>query len=241
MMIKQALIMAAGQAQRMRPLTDNTPKPLLAVGGTPLLTHIIDHLVYVGVDKIIINAWHAIEALKAYMKTIQSTYPEIEFILSEETELLETGGGAVQALQYLDRDAPFYMINGDAYWMNAPYQNTLETLAVKQAETKADLILLLQPIDSMTLTGAVGDYDLNGHKATRALDKNGNHMFTGVRIAHPRILSGYKAEHFSFLTIMDAMDAECSLYGMAHEGEWYHISTPADLDSVNACLLGKAS
>lgn len=233
--------MAAGQAQRMRPLTDNTPKPLLSVGGKPLLTHIIEHLIEVGTTTIVINGRHAMDALKTYVGAIQKLYPSINFVLSAETERLETGGGAVQALQYLNPDDPFYMINGDAFWINPPDKPTLMALAERQAATKADLILLLQPISAMDLTGAVGDYHLENATATRAKDKNGEFMFTGVRIAHPRILEGCKAEYFSFLEIMDAMEAKGQLYGLAHAGEWHHISTPADLEAVNKTLYGMAS
>lgn len=241
-MIKQALIMAAGHAKRMRPLTDNLPKPLLKVGGEPLLTHIIDHLIEAGTTRIVINGWHAIAPLKTYVETISKTHPDVDFILSEETELLETGGGAVQALQYLDPNEPFYMINGDAFWVNAPQVKTLKALADVQAETDADLVLLLQPTSSMAMTTPVGDYHLDcGGKATRAKDKNGDHMFAGVRIAHPRILDGYKPEFFSFLSIMDEQEEKGVLYGYAHQGDWYHISTPNDLDEVNKDLFGMSA
>lgn len=241
MTIKQALIMAAGKATRMRPLTDDMPKPLLQIGGKPLLTHIIEHLNTVNVATIIINGWHAIGPLKTYMTHIKQDYPHIDFILSEETELLETGGGAVQALQYLNPDEPFYMINGDAFWVNATHQNTLQALADRWTKTGADLILLLQPIASMDMTGAVGDYHMDGSLAIRSLEKQGHYMFAGIRIAHPRILDGYKADHFSFLKIMDAMEAKGTLHALPHQGQWYHISTPADLEAVNATLFKVAS
>lgn len=229
--------MAAGYAKRMRPLTDNLPKPLLEVGGTPLLTHIIEHLIHVGVTKIIINGYHAIDPLKHYMKRIAERHPDIEFILSEEDELLDTGGGAVKAMQYFSNE-PFYMINGDAFWVNPKGQDTLELLSKAFEEFNCDLILLLQSTESMALTGAVGDYHLRNGNAVRAHDKQGDHMFTGIRICHPRILKEYKEEFFSFLKIMDEMDVKKDLYGQSHDGEWYHISTPDDLAEVNQKLFG---
>ena len=235
MIIKQALIMAAGHATRMRPLTDNLPKPLLKVKGAPLLTHIINHLNAEGVTKIIVNGYHAIEPLRAYIDEIQKQYPDIKFILSEETELLETGGGAVQALQHLDKDKPFYMVNGDAYWVNFDTP-TLQSLSNQWDDNKHDILLLLQSCVSMQMTEAVGDYKLNGGVATRDLDKSGEYMFTGVRVCTPSILKNYKAEKFSFLQCMDDAQSQNRLCGVAHDGDWFHISTPTDLNDVNGAL-----
>ena len=241
MRVHQALIMAAGEAKRMRPLTDNLPKPLLKVGGKPLLTHIIDQLVDVGVTLIVINGYHAIHPLKHYIPDIRKQYPDCEFILSEETILLETGGGAVQALHYLDADKPFYMINGDAYWVNPHNGKSLENLSNQWNTKTHDLLLLLQSCASMNLTGAVGDYQIVDGQAVRSKSQDGSYMFTGVRICNPKILEQYKAERFSFLEIMDAVENKNRLGGLEHNGQWYHISTPADLEEVNRELFGMAS
>jgi len=239
MTITQALIMAAGHATRMRPLTDNLPKPLLEVNHKPLLTHIIDHLIAEKVSKIIINGYHAIEPLRDYMIDIQSRYPDVKFILSEEAELLETGGGAVLALQYLDTDKPFYMINGDAFWVNPCEGPSLQSLAKTWQDKSFDIVLLLQPTSSMGLTTAVGDYDIGqGNIASRNLDKNGGYMFTGVRICTPNVLKNYKVEKFSFLKMMDEAESKGKLGGAIHHGDWYHISEPDDLNDVNRDVFG---
>ena len=243
MIIHQALIMAAGYATRMRPLTDTLPKPLLKVGGKPLLTHIIDHLVKAGVTTIVINGYHAIAALKDYMTEIRKEHPDLTLYLSQEESLLDTGGGAVKAMEYLDRDVPFYMINGDAFWVDATDRTTLQTLAESHYANGGDLTLLLQSIHSMSLTGAVGDYDidLDTSLASRSLNKTGEYMFTGIRVCHPQIMSPYSETCFSFLEIMDALDKKDGLYGCPHRGDWYHISTPEDLDDVNKSLFGIAA
>ncbi|PCI00932.1 MAG: nucleotidyl transferase [Alphaproteobacteria bacterium] len=236
-MIDQAFILAAGFATRMRPLTDNLPKPLIVLGGKPLLTHIIDRLVDVGVKKIVINGFHKVEKLYDYLSLIQHTYPDIEFILSIEDEILETGGGAVQALGYLDNKKPFYMINGDAYWVGG---NTLRDLSTAFEESENDMALLLQSVDSMPTENSQGDYNIVNGQAIRDLNKNGTHMFTGIRALHPRVLDGYKATKFSFLENMDATQEQNKLGGLCHDGDWYHISTPNDLDETHQSLFSKA-
>jgi len=238
MTITQALIMAAGQATRMRPLTDSLPKPLLEVQGKPLLTHIIDHLLVEGVTKIIINGYHAIAPLKAYIDHIRDVHPHCEFILSAEAELLETGGAAVKALPYLDNAHPFFMINGDAFWVNPPAGRSLQDLTAAWNADDHDLLLLLQPCESMAMTTPVGDYDLyDDGRAVRSLKQSGSHMFAGVRVCMPSIIQPYAQEKFSFLTIMDACQAAGRLGGLTHRGQWYHISTPQDLRDVNDANL----
>jgi MurNAc alpha-1-phosphate uridylyltransferase len=222
--ITQALIFAAGHATRMRPLTDHLPKPLLEVAGKPLLTHIIEHLITEGVTKIVVNGHHAIEPLKAYMAKIRSDYPQREFILSEETELLETGGGAVQAMQYFDPSKPLYMINGDAFWINRAGGRTLQDLAAAWSPTDHDMILLLHPSDD------IGDYDIHEGRAIRSHRKDGAFGFAGVRICMPAVLAGRKPERFSFLEIMDGCESQGRLGGLVHQGQWYHLSTPDDLN-----------
>ena len=233
-MINQALIFAAGHATRMRPLTDDLPKPLLQVNGQPLLTHIIDHLIVEGVTTIIINGFHAIDHLHDYMNDIRVEYPNIDFILSKEDELLETGGGAVKALPHIDMDTPLYMINGDAYWVNASQGRTINQLQNTWHEGM-ECLLLLQSTTSMNMTEAVGDYNINDNAlAVRSHDKSGEFMFTGIRIIDPKILNGRAIHKFSFLEFMDGCENNNTLHAIAHEGDWYHLSTPVDLDEVNA-------
>lgn len=244
MIITQALVMAAGQATRMRPLTDNLPKPLLQVGDKTLLAHICDRLVAQGVTKIIVNGYHAIDKLDSYLDDIRPLYPHCDIILSTETILLETGGGAVQALKYLNPKEPFYMINGDAYWIDDVNQTSLSHLV----QTWNDLtpscrcLLLLQDVQDMPIGDALGDYDINANgRATRSMEKTGNYMFTGIRIVDPSVLQSYEAKRFSFLEIMDACDQAHTLYGLVHKGQWYHLSTPHDIDDVNIMIKGQAA
>lgn len=239
MTIHQALIMAAGHATRMRPLTDDLPKPLLKINNIPLLTHIINHLMAEDVTHIIINGYHAIDPLIDYIDDIKKRYPQCDFTLSQESELLETGGGAVNALHYLDKDEPFYMINGDAFWINSKGERTLGALARQWSGNKQSILLLLQSCSSMKMTGAVGDYTLNDGIAKRSLAQDGDYMFTGVRVCTPKILSDYPIEKFSFLKIMDDAQAANQLAGVNHRGEWYHISTPSDLADVNNALYAE--
>jgi MurNAc alpha-1-phosphate uridylyltransferase len=236
--IHQALIFAAGLATRMRPLTDTMPKPLLEVQGKPLLTHIIEKLIAENVTHIVINGHHNIEKLAAYIQEVQIAYPQCHFILSEEKDLLETGGGAVCALPYLDIDAPAYIINGDAHWIddNQPSLALLRKAWFDLGNSNA-LLLSMQDIETISSARANGDYQFtNEAQIKRSMDRTGTHMFNGMRICHPAIFNDYPLEQFSFLKIMDDCEAAQNLYGHNHKGQWFDISTPEDLKQVNDML-----
>jgi MurNAc alpha-1-phosphate uridylyltransferase len=241
--IDQAFILAAGFAKRMRPLTDYLPKPLVQLGGQPLLSHIIDKLAAVHVKKIVINGHHCVDKLNEYMPKIQKEYPDIELILSVENDILETGGGTIQALQHLNQHKPFYMINGDTYWVDALDENTLETLNnIWHAKQNANMVMMLQDINRMPFGKTVGDYVIHDDgTATRALDRNGTHMFMGLRILHPHLMDDYKQINFSFLLAMDKAQSQGTLFGYNHKGDWYHISTPQDLEAANQLLFEKTA
>ena len=110
------MVLAAGLGTRMRPLTETTAKPLLRLGGRTLLDHALVHLADAGVETAVINAfWQA----AAVADHLSSRPPPPRTVLLREVELLETGGGVRAALPLLG-DKPFYVVNGDAFWLNGP-------------------------------------------------------------------------------------------------------------------------
>lgn len=228
MTIDTAFLVCAGMGTRMKPLTDNCPKPLIPLNGKPILDYIFEHLRGTEVNKVTVNSHYLPEQITAYLQTIK------DFALTESFEpvLLETGGGLVKALDTLG-DAPFLMINGDAFWSDDEGHNTLQELEEQFDETEMDILLCITPITRMKLTEGVGDYDiLPDGRLRRNKDKQGTHMFTGIRILNPAIMQGYEAEKFSFLKNMDEAEQNGRLYGYVMNGDWHHISTPDDLTRV---------
>ena len=106
-----AFVLAAGLGQRMRPLTLTTPKPLVAVGGKPLIAHAMDKLREAGVSEAVVNVHHLAEQIEAWCKTIAA--PRVT-ISDERGLLLETGGGIAKALPLLGDDA-FFVMNSDSF------------------------------------------------------------------------------------------------------------------------------
>lgn len=230
-----AFVLAAGLGTRLRPHTDHLPKPLVPVAGRPLLDYILDHLKEAGVRQITVNLHHRPELVRLYLESRL----DLDITQSPEDELLDTGGGLVRARDTLG-SAPFFMINGDAFWTDGPAGSALRRLQQEFDPDMMDILLLLLPVARMSLTGGVGDYDLlpNGH-AVRSHDKTGLQMFTGVRLCHPRILENVPPGKFSFLELMDRAEKAGRLYGLEHDGDWHHISTPEDLFAVNRAMAGR--
>jgi N-acetyl-alpha-D-muramate 1-phosphate uridylyltransferase len=225
----KAFILAAGLGTRMRPLTDAVPKPMLQVEGRTLIDRILDHFEEAGVNKTVVNTHYLPDVLAAHLK--QRATPEI--YLSEEKKLLDTGGGIKKAIAYFDK--PFIVTSGDGLWQNGLGKTTLEKLGQAWNPAIMDILILLQPVNSMKLTQGVGDYDIDDQgRVIRSKNRSGAHMFTSIRINHPRIFDNTPDGSFSYLDLLDHAQNEGRLYGLVHDGMWHHLSTPADLAAVNA-------
>jgi MurNAc alpha-1-phosphate uridylyltransferase len=226
----KAFILAAGMGSRLRPYTDTMPKPMVPVAGKSIIHRALEKLEKEGVTEVVVNIHYLAPVLQKHLELLQQ--PRI--IISHENDLLDTGGGVKKMLHVFDQN-PFYMINGDALWEEEPSNTALFRLAAAWDESRMDMILLLQRTDGMTLTGGVGDYVLTPDgRAVRRTDKSGTHMFAGIRIVHPRLFEGTPDGAFSFLPLMDKAQQKGRLYGIEHQGEWHHISTPAELERVDA-------
>ncbi len=224
----KAFILAAGLGSRLRPYTNDTPKPLVKVDGRTLLDRTLDHLQDAGVGEVACNTHYLADQISDAI----SARPEFIAHISFEEELLETGGGIKNMLHHFD-DA-FYIINGDSLWENTQGQNTLLSMANTWNPQEMDILILLQPIDTMKLTKGVGDYRLDDNNMPiRSLDKRGEYMFTSIRINHPRVFDNTPNGAFSYLDLMDHAQEKGRLYALVHKGDWHHISTADDLEAVN--------
>ena len=213
----------------MMPLTAQQPKPMVTVRGKPMIGHILDHLKAAGVTHVTVNGHYKPDPLEAYLNTRE----DLNLTFIRETKALETGGGLINGLHTMPDDAPFYIINGDAFWFNPHNGNSLLNLAAKWDSTQMELLLLLQDKDSMPGNSGKGDYAIapNG-QAQRNLNRNGSHMFAGIRICDKRIFDGESLRKFSFLELMDKAQSNGHLFGHDHTGQWHHLSTPEDITAL---------
>lgn len=141
----KAMVLAAGEGRRLRPLTDKTPKALVEVAGVPMLELVIRRLVKAGVDAVIVNTFHLAKQVEAFLKSRDLGVP---VAVSRETELLDTGGGLKKAAPFFSDGKPFFLHNADVYSeidlarMYRAHQDTgaLATLAVSDRPTQRHLL-----------------------------------------------------------------------------------------------------
>lgn len=224
----KAFILAAGLGKRLRPYTDQRPKPLVEVARRSLLARTLDHLAQAGVKEAVINTHYLAPQIPEHLQG----RTDIKLHFSHEPELLDTGGGIRKMIGYFGDD-PFFVLSGDGLWSDSGTP-ALQALAQEWNPQTMDILMLLQPVSTMKLTHGIGDYDLDAQgRAKRSRDQSGAHMFTSIRINHPRIFSGESRDVFSYLDLLDRAEEKGRLYGIIHQGDWHHISTPADLEAVD--------
>lgn len=234
-MIEKAFVLAAGLGERMRPLTNTCPKPMLKVAGKTMLDRCLDALSDAGVKEAVVNTYYLPEVIETHL-TQTRTQPHIT--LSRETELLDTGGGVKKMIGFFGGE-PFYALNADVIWTDGDVP-ALTALAQAWDAEKMDVLLLLYPCAGLPDHAGKGDYYLaDGSDRpvfAKGTDLTANYIFTGPRIVHPRIFDGAPEGKFSFLELFHKAEKAGRLYAVRHTGKWYHVGTPAALADTDKIL-----
>jgi len=228
------MVLAAGLGLRMRPLTDHQPKPMIDVAGRALIDWALARIADAGVDNAVVNLHYLGDQIQAHLKN--RTQPSISF--SPEDPVLETGGGIEQALAQLG-PAPFFVCNSDGLWLDGE-QNALTRLASLWDDDAMDGVLLLHdPNRAMGYDGP-GDFCIASDGAlTRRVDdpENKAYVFTGVQLLHPRLFTGAPGGAYSLNVLYDRALSAGRLYGLVHDGAWFHVGTPQARDDTEAWLI----
>lgn len=227
--IPKAMILAAGLGTRMRPITERTPKPLVKVDKQTLIDHALDRLVEGGVSDVVINLHYHGDQVERHLGRRET--PNITFSWEKET-LLDTGGGVKQALAHFGDD-PFWVINCDSLWLNGPKKMMARALDLWDADKMDALLILHSTVDAYGYEGA-GDFDADpdGKLARRQELGISPWLFTGLQILHPRVFENTPDGAFSLNLVYDSAIEADRLYGMVHDGEWFHVGTPDGLSAV---------
>lgn len=229
----QAMVLAAGFGKRMRPLTDRIPKPMVPLGGRPLIDHVLDRLADAGIAQAVVNVHYLPEAIEKHLAGRQR--PRIT-ISDERDRLLDTGGGVVRALPQFGSE-PFVIHNSDSVWLEGPTRNIDALLDAWDGERMDGLLLLAASTRTLGYEGA-GDFAMtsDGRLARRSEGRIAPFVFTGVSIAHPRMFEGAREEFFSLNRLWDAAIGRGRLFGILLDGFWMHVGTPEALEQAEACL-----
>ena len=227
-----AMVLAAGLGTRMRPLTDGTAKPMLPLGGRPLLDHVLDRLAAAGVERAVINTHWRAERVADHVGT-RSGLPEI--LVREEPALLDTGGSVAAVLADLGSD-PFFVVNGDAFWLDGPTP-ALDRVAAEWTDD-LDAVLLVQRSFQVHAEVGCGDFALDPWGLPRRPGEKEivPYVYAGVQLLSPRLFAAAPTGAFSMNVLWDAAIEAGRLRAVVHDGLWFHLSTPPDLADAEAQL-----
>ncbi len=230
-----AMVMAAGLGKRMRPLTATRPKPLVTVAGKTLLDHTVDHLRGAGVKRAVVNVHYLGDQIEAHLR---ARVKDMEVLISDErTQLMETGGGIVQARELIG-DKPFLCVNSDNLWIDGPV-DAIRQLAARWDDDRMDALLLLVPLARANCHSGQGDFRMDPFGRITERRKPGRlapFVYIGVAIFSPRIIRDWPEGPFSTnLFFTRALEAG-RLWGVVHQGMWFDVGTPAAVGEAEAVL-----
>jgi MurNAc alpha-1-phosphate uridylyltransferase len=228
---QSAMVLAAGLGLRMRPLTDEQPKPLVHVAGKALIDHVLDRLVAVGVRRAVVNLHYKAEMIERHLGGRRDI--AIEF--SHEEKLLDTGGGVKKALPLLDE--MFFVVNSDVIWLNGRTAALMRLTRAFNPE-KRDAQLLLQRTTSALGYDGQGDFMLDpaGFLRRRSEGEIAPYLFAGIQILHRRLFDRAPEGAFSLNRLWDTAIAAGRIKALVHDGEWFHVGTRSGLAATEARL-----
>jgi MurNAc alpha-1-phosphate uridylyltransferase len=229
--INTAMLLAAGLGTRLRPLTDNTPKPLINVGGTPMLIRSLRLMKQAGIQRVVINTHYLPRLIEQALKTFE--VPGVQIHLSYEPELLETGGGIKKALPLLG-SGPFLVVNSDAVWLEDAHP-LLRPLMAGFNIKKHDVLMAVVPTaraKDFRLEGGDYIFDAKTKKLKRPAPKKrdaADVVYSGIHITHPDFIAFEEAEKFSLVRPWQAAEAEGRLCGMLYDAPWVDMGSHTGL------------
>lgn len=239
--ITQAFIFAAGRGERMRPLTDSIPKPLVKIKGKAIIDYAIEKLDQIpSIKKIIINGFYLADQIEDHIKKLGN--PKI--IFSRELEKIETGGGLVFAKNNIDLNKPLLTVNGDILWLDDYVASDIDLMFKNWDASEEDILLGLKKTeDYFGYDGNVhggGDFNLAGDRLFRFPDEAMSHVYVGLQIINPKILALAPGKCFSMAHYYKAAVAEGGLVhrikGVELRGKYFHIGNIAAIQNTEKNL-----
>jgi len=234
-MIDTIMLFAAGLGNRMRHLTENSPKTLLPILGKPILHHALELCKSYPFKKVVINTHYLNKQVEQSIKDFQKANPKFpEIVIIYEEELLETGGAIKNAHDILGSE-PVFTLNTDIV-LQAEY-NIFDFMLKTWDKDKMDFLLLMQPYkDSVGYTGH-GDFDLDKDGKLIRPDKQENYeyMYAGLQILKPEKVAKHPLRIFSLREYYLNSDQVIGL--AAHDTRWYHATRPEDIINIEMDML----
>ena len=231
---KTAMVLAGGLGLRMRPLTSHKPKPLVPLGGKPMLDHVLDRLGAAGIETVVVNVHYLADQIESHVKARKS--PKV-LISDERARLLDTGGGVAKALDKLGPD-PFFICNADSVSLPASTAS-LTRMAASFDPNRMDCLMLLATAANSVGYDGIGDFFMTpeGQLKRRREREVSPFAFTGTSLAHPRLFRDAPKGPFSLNRLWDRAIEDERLFGLRQDGLWMHVGTPEALYEAEQMLV----
>jgi len=220
----KAMVLAAGRGERLRPITDTLPKPLVRVAGKPLIVYHLEALVRAGVRDVVINLSWLPDKIRTALRDgseygVRITYTD------EGPVALETGGGVFNAIQLLG-PGPFLVVNGDTFTDIDFGALRAQADADTHSGALARIVLVPNPTQHPQ-----GDFGLEGEQVVER--QAGRFTYSGVGVYRPEFFEGCTGGKFPMLPLLKRAIAAGRLRGQLHEGEWCDVGTPQRLAELD--------
>jgi len=230
---RTAMVLAAGYGERMRPLTDRMPKPLVPLAGRALIDHVLDRLAAAGVETAVVNVHYLPEQIEAHLRERAGKPPKT--IVSDERDLLlDTGGGAKKALPLLGAGL-FFIHNSDSVWSEGVTSALPHMLRLWDPQ-RMDCLLLLAPLSTSIGYAGRGDFDMapDGRLARRRERQVVPFAFAGASLCTAKLFDDSPDGPFSLNLLWDRALTKGRLHGVRLDGRWMHVGTPEALAEAEA-------
>lgn len=237
--IKRAMILAAGFGTRLGALTQITPKPLIEVGGQPILHRILQTLEERSFEEVVINTHylapqiqHSIDVWK------KQTDSQLQIHISHEEHLLEIGGGLRHVLPYF-KGEPFLVVNGDIVWKERRDPWLCELIKAYDAE-KMDALLTLSPVENTATFREKGGDLVREVDGKIHFPKEGeipDYVYAGIQILHPRLIQTLPIGKGPLHPAWEKAQNEGRFFGHIYKGQWADMGTPKGLEMANQLVV----
>ncbi|MGP8231512.1 MAG: nucleotidyltransferase family protein [Methylovirgula sp.] len=229
----KAMVFAAGRGMRMRPLTQTVPKPLIKVGGRPMIDHLLDRFALAGVGTAVVNVHHLADQIEAHLAT--RTAPKI--VISDERDLLLDQGGAIKKALPVLGGAPFFLCNTDAFWVEGAKPN-LNRLAAAWNPDEMDVLLLVAATPTSSGIDWPGDFTMDGFgRLTKREERRvAPFVYSGIGIIKPELFADAPDGPFRLLPYFIKAAETGRLHGLRLDGIWLHVGTPQAIDDAERLI-----
>jgi MurNAc alpha-1-phosphate uridylyltransferase len=240
MLVENAMVLAAGLGTRLRPLTDRMPKPLVPVGGRPMIDYVLDALSEAGIRTVCVNVHHHADQMEAHL----AERADMDILISDErAQLMNNGGGLAKGLKLLPPGLVMVM-NADLFWVGETQgtPTNLQRLIAEFDPSRMDMLMLCARPERVVCHAGKMDFRLHtdGRLTRYQADDPDPVVYSGAFVMHTDFFADAPETAFNLNLYFDKAIARQRLYGIELSGHWLTVGSPEELEQAEAFLAGRS-